>query len=78
MFIDSKDYGNWRATHRRFKRWLDVGTWEKLIQYVADPEHVADPDCEAIMIDATTIRAHACSAGYGTNSQDQQALGRIR
>jgi len=67
-----KDYGNWRATHRRFKRWSDVGIWEKLMQ------HVADPDCEAIMIDATTIRAHACSAGYGKNSQDQQALGRSR
>ncbi len=40
--------------------------------------YVSDPDCEAIMIDTTTIRAHACSAGYGKNSQDREALGRSR
>jgi hypothetical protein len=30
------------------------------------------------MIDATIIRAHACSAGYGKDSQADQALGRSR
>ena len=65
----SKDYGNWRAVHKRFKYWSDANIWEKLMRYVSDP------DCEAIMIDTTTIRAHACSAGYGKNSQDREALG---
>lgn len=30
------------------------------------------------MIDATIVRAHACSAGYGKESQPQQALGRSK
>ena len=31
---------------------------------------------EAVMIDATIIRAHACAAGYEKESQKEQALGR--
>jgi uncharacterized protein (DUF934 family) len=30
------------------------------------------------MIDATIVRAHACSSGYGKDTQDTQALGRSR
>ncbi len=35
-----------------------------------------EPDLEAVLIDATIVRAHACSAGYGKESQPQQALGK--
>lgn len=31
-----------------------------------------------VMINATIVRAHACSAGYGRETQPQQALGRSR
>ncbi len=41
-------------------------------------QHVTDEDPESVIIDATIIRAHACSAGYGKDSQDQQALGRSK
>lgn len=41
-------------------------------------DHMADPDLEIIMIDATIIRAHSCSSGYKKNSQDQEALGRSK
>jgi transposase len=57
-------YGNWRAVHRRFKRWADLGIWERLMK------QASDPDTEIIMIDATIVRAHACSAGY--NKKDYQ------
>ena len=30
------------------------------------------------MIDVTIVRSHACSAGYGKNTQDIQALGRSK
>ena len=33
---------------------------------------------EAVMIDATIVRAHACSAGYKKGSQDQECLGRSK
>lgn len=66
-------YGHWRSVHRRFKKWSDKGIWEMLFQKIQQT-----PDLEAIMIDATIVRAHACSAGYGKESQPQQALGRSR
>jgi transposase len=66
-------YGYWRSVHRRFKKWSDKGIWLRLFERI---QH--EPDMEAAMIDATIVRAHACSAGYGKESQPQQALGRSR
>ena len=64
-------YGNWRAIHRRFFRWAQKGIWGHLLEKAQ-----IDPDLEAVMIDATIIRAHACAAGYEKDSQKEQALGR--
>jgi transposase len=64
-------YGSWRAIHRRFFRWAQQGIWARLLEKAQ-----IDPDLEAVMIDATLVRAHACSAGYGKDSQKAQALGR--
>jgi transposase len=66
-------YGSWRAIHMRFKSWADKGIWADLFEQVK-----VNPDMEAVMIDATIVRAHACSAGYRKDSQDQEALGRSR
>lgn len=65
-------YGNWRAVHRRFKRWAEAGVWEELMHYVSIP------DTQEVMIDATIVRSHACASGYGKNSQDREALGRSK
>jgi len=64
-------YGHWRAIHRRFFRWAKRGIWDRLLESTK-----IDPDLEAVMIDATIIRAHACAAGYGKDSQKEEALGR--
>ena len=66
-------YGQWRSIHRRFKRWAEKGVWGYLFQMVQ-----TDPDTEVMMIDATIIRAHSCSAGYKKESQMEQALGRSK
>jgi transposase len=66
-------YGSWRAIHMRFKSWSDKGVWADLFEQAK-----VDPDIESTMIDATIVRAHACSAGYKKDSQDQQALGRSK
>jgi len=66
-------YGSWRVIHMRFKSSSDKGIWADLFEQVK-----IDPDMEATMIDATIVRAHACSAGYEKDSQDQEALGRSK
>jgi transposase len=66
-------YGSWRAIHMRFKEWSDKGVWEQLFKSM----HI-EADNEAAMIDATIVRAHACSAGYKKDSMDQEALGRSK
>lgn len=41
------DYGHWKNVHRRFCRWRDSGTWEKLLETIA-----YEPDYEWLMVDA--------------------------
>lgn len=66
-------YGQWRAIHKRFKAWSNRGIWKEMFEYFKQ-----EPDMEWVMIDSTVIRAHACAAGYGKNSQQIEALGRSR
>ncbi|CAA9580800.1 MAG: hypothetical protein AVDCRST_MAG18-3101 [uncultured Thermomicrobiales bacterium] len=52
------EYGGWNSVYKRFARRDDLGVWGRLFAGVAD-----DPDLQAVMIDATVVRAHACAAG---------------
>jgi transposase len=59
------DYGDWKNTHRRFSRWRDNGTWEKLLEILID-----DPDYEWLMIDASHCKVHPHAAGAKGGNQD--------
>ena len=48
-------YGDWKNTHRRFCRWRDKGTWEKLLETLID-----EPDYEWLMTGAS----HPGSCSY--------------
>ena len=64
-------YGNWNSVFSRFNSWVKKNIWNKLLEFCTE-----DPDLEYVMIDATIVRAHACSAGYG--EQISEGLGRSK
>lgn len=66
-------YGRWSAVYKRFRSWINQKILKKLFEYFQ-----VDPDTESVMLDATIVRAHACSAGYMNSTQEQEALGRSR
>jgi transposase len=51
-------YGQWKPTHRRYRRWCKSGVFARIFETLA-----ADADNEFMMIDATIVRAHQHSAG---------------
>jgi transposase len=51
-------YGQWKSTHRRYRRWCKSGVFARIFETLA-----ADADNEFMMIDATIVRAHQHSAG---------------
>jgi transposase len=66
-----KYYGKFKTVHKRFISWAKKNIWNDMLLFFAK-----DADMESVMIDGTSIRSHACAAGYKKNSQDLQALGR--
>lgn len=64
-------YGRWSSVFRRFHRWSKKGVWDRLLTFVGK-----DADYEYLMLDATVVRAHACSAGLG--NQINEGLGRSK
>ena len=51
-------FGDWKNTHRRFRRWCDGGVFERVFTALAE-----DRDNEYMMLDSTIVRAHQHSAG---------------
>jgi len=66
-------YGNWNTIFQRFNAWSKKNIWGDFHSFC-----IQDPDLESIMIDATIIRAHACSSGYKKNGQEAEGLGRSK
>jgi transposase len=64
-------YGRWNSIYKRFNAWSKKNIFDALLAFFAQ-----DADLEYIMIDATIMRAHACSAGYG--KQETAGLGRSK
>lgn len=49
--------GHWNSQWRRFDRWAKVGRFAALAAVFRDP------DLDALLLDATIVRAHPCAAG---------------
>ncbi len=66
-----EEYGSWNSIFKRFNHWAKKEIWSDLMNFC-----IESPDLEYIMIDATIVRAHACAAGHG--KQSEQGLGRSK
>lgn len=51
-------FGDWKATHKRLRRWCESGVFERIFKVLSE-----DRDNEYMMIDSTIVRAHQHSAG---------------
>ena len=51
-------YGDWKVTHKRFRRWCESGVFARVLAVLA-----LDADAEYMSIDSTSVRAHQRSAG---------------
>ena len=67
-----EQYGPWSTIYNRFNRWSKVGIWDNIFEAVVDSHNV-----DAVMVDATSIRAHLSAANL-KKTDKRRCLGRSR
>lgn len=55
------ELGAWETVYTNFRRWTNSGLWKKIMSALRR-ETISDK-CEAVLIDATIVRAHQHAAG---------------
>ncbi len=61
-------YGSWKSVHTRFRRWRELGIFERILEQLAN-----EPDEESRMIDATHVRVHQHAAGAKGGASSRQS-----
>ena len=55
------ELGAWETVYTNFRRWTNSGLWQKILTALRKKD--IKGKCEAILVDATIIRAHQHAAG---------------
>jgi len=59
-----QEFGNWKTTYNRFRRWVDQGLWNRLVQKVINRFYDEGKiDFDLWCIDGTVVRAHRVASG---------------
>ena len=67
-----KFFGKWQAVYMRFRRWEQIGIWQRLWKILQQDRFKR---ARQIFIDSTTVRAHRHAAGASKKSGGQEAQG---
>ncbi len=65
-------FGDWKNTHRRWRKWSVAGVWQKVFKNLC-----LAADNQNAMIDSTIVRAHQHSSG-AKKKEEKQCTGRSR
>jgi transposase len=52
-----REYGTWNTVYKRYARWCEAGV-DRLLVAISQ-----EADLENVMLDSTTVKAHACATG---------------
>jgi transposase len=65
------EYGKWNSVFRRYRRWVETGVFDALLETLAD---MVERDTSADMIDSTVVRAHHCAVGLKKGIKSTRGL----
>lgn len=62
-------YGPWQSVYARFRKWQEMGIWEKIFHMLS-----SDADMENLSIDSTMIKVHQSTNGSPEKGANQKQL----
>lgn len=62
-------YGPWQSVYARFRKWQEIGIWEKIFHMLS-----SDADMENLSIDLTMIKVHQSTNGFPEKGAKQKQL----